>query len=400
MLVRRDFKNVSNLRKQIRVNRQTRLHVHNYFMYNKPLLNNYRYKLLFKSSFYKSLPFLKSSLSLKFLKKDSYLFVSSKDIHLHSSVLRKNKSFHRRKKGTALLNFTFLNKRLSFKKSKLRVRLSKPSVKQSLKRKSNPRVSSFYKSIKNSSPLILEKLLFSNTVVTSPFIRSRSFKLLSSVYTKLKNVKLDNFSHGTSLRFLNKNNNLSFLNSFFNKTGLIVNSNNCFKNLTNNHTFNLYPPTDFRSLNKRLFINSSFLNLNNQPAANANRVDNSYYLLPQNRMSFTFKNLSIFFLTNIFSRKFTYLDQKYLFRKKLFSFITPGEVKNSLFFKKKKSLYNKLLLNSRFDLNSLHSGFRARNYYNSFISSKKYNPTTFKLNAVVKDVRFTRIRFKPGYQNI
>ena len=78
----------------------------------------------------------------------------------------------------------------------------------------------------------------------------------------------------------------------------------------------------------------------------------------------------------------------------------PGEVKNSLFFKKKKSLYNKLILNSRFDFNSPQNKYRVKNYYSSFFLSKSYNSTNFRLNSIVKDVRFNRIRFKPGYQNI
>jgi hypothetical protein len=210
-------------------------------------------------------------------------------------------------------------------------------------------------------------------------------------------------------------------------------------NINNNNLDNLYKNLNLLSITKKK------ININN------NNLDNLYknlYLYNRTRINFIFNNTIIFCIYRIIYSKIniSYL-LKNIFKKKIFSFIYPNEIKNAILKKKKFIFLNKFLYNLNFFFKKLKpsSFFFLKKYYkfyfklnlqnylfnqasnvrskllpltqqvtkaqtiNSFnktypyqtIYNNLYNHFTFEQNLINdNEVKIPRIRFKPGYQRL
>ena len=192
-----------------------------------------------------------------------------------------------------------------------------------------------------------------------------------------------------------------------------------------NHTYSSNLISSKSSLN--LLIPSFFGEIKTSPTPKFR-----YTLLQtKHKLNFTFLNLSLFLSSIHAVTNFQISQLKFKWRKKINSFIQPNEYKNSIFFRKKKSfinslfrnqniynsnysytnsilrlstlynkqtnlLYRKLNLSLNKKINTNHSGFYTRNYGDQS-KSLLFN---YKLGLNNYEARVTRVRFKPGYQNI
>jgi len=127
----------------------------------------------------------------------------------------------------------------------------------------------------------------------------------------------------------------------------------------------------------------------------------------------TFKNLSSFIFTSSFLKTSAEPRPKFVFKKKMFSFIFPNEYKNTLFSKKKKTLTDKLVFNNRFTSSSFK--YRRKSIYLRMLYSRsvsnsrltaqnnqyKFNGTSnYPINLRNRELRIPRVRFRPGYQSL
>lgn len=126
-----------------------------------------------------------------------------------------------------------------------------------------------------------------------------------------------------------------------------------------------------------------------------------------------FKNLSSFIFTSSLLRTSVEPKPKFVFKKKMFSFIFPNEYKNTLFFKKKKTLTDKLVFNNRFTSTSFK--YRRKSIYLRMLYVRsitnlrspnqnapyQFNGTSnYSLNLRNRELRIPRVRFRPGYQSL
>jgi hypothetical protein len=148
--------------------------------------------------------------------------------------------------------------------------------------------------------------------------------------------------------------------------------------------------------------------------------------------SFILRNSGLFILSKFtLSNKFPY-KLKSQFKKKLFSFIYPGQSKKNVLLRRKKQVLTRLLNNSfkiiksldRFSYQLYYQLFNIESYniskHKLHTSRKLHNTLTFDLNLrsiyynfdyqtkgtdvsdlyIHSEVRIPRVRFKPGYQRI
>lgn len=163
---------------------------------------------------------------------------------------------------------------------------------------------------------------------------------------------------------------------------------------------------------------------------------------PNYLTTFSLRNIGLFLTQPLHTK-----DQKnpntfkYLFKKQLFSFLYPNQVRNNLMFRKKKLLYYSLVYKNlrkfkdrdyfsftsfkkQFKLHYLTQVNLTNNVYNlsnPVTSLMKFSSSAFALNSndsssieylenyqsrgldngfKVSEVRIPRVRFKPGYQRL
>lgn len=292
---------------------------------------------------------------------------------------------------------------------------------------------------------------FSNKIISKPytlfdslssfkhssFIRLRGRSFVNKSFRK----KIDKYNSFTNRSFLSNTKyflknliNTSGINSsklpinflyFQNKPKLNPRGYNVFKNHTSNQLHlqnkivNNYKLST-RFLNKSsLFVkklNCLFLSGNTLPRFNLLLSAKTGLLLESKHGFFTFHHLSIFLINSLRNTYTSELNNKFIFRKSLFSFIYPNQIRNYLFFKKKKTLYNKLTFNNKFMSKNLsinllkYKSYHSNLYFKNIIFNKytksAFEPSNLYLiqknyqNLYFKDVNLSRIKFKPGYQRI
>jgi len=191
--------------------------------------------------------------------------------------------------------------------------------------------------------------------------------------------------------------------------------------------------------NKLNLFYSNFLNYNSGDLGKCFQT-NKLILKTKTQKNFIFKNTGLFLYTNssFFSKK--YFQYKYSFKKILFSFLFPNQIKKNLMNRKRRILISRffskfkkyspknfrfslLLLKKNFKLfytkNLLNTSFFGKSLLNSdFISYSNSNLNFYKNSSdeilykdsyslrgsdtsfKLKEVHISRIRFKPGYQRI
>ena len=149
------------------------------------------------------------------------------------------------------------------------------------------------------------------------------------------------------------------------------------------------------------------------------QVVNKVEIITKSKLNLTFINLSMFLVSKNFINPYLVNTRKYIWRKKINSFIYPNEYRSSLFFRKRKSFINNIFSN----YGNYFSNFSKNNsilsvpklltrdtlsIYNKITSpqSRYTVPTTttnsidYRWNMTDRECHITRVRFKPGYQNL
>jgi hypothetical protein len=218
----------------------------------------------------------------------------------------------------------------------------------------------FKKSIKNKPDQ--SKTLLRN-IIPNIFVKKFSlFKFKQNL--SLSSLSKNSYNYDLKLNTIKSNIVNSYLQSF-----------NCFNILKSDNTFNF----DLTRIKPKVELNS------------------------QLNLTFTFKNLSLFLVNNLFFLNNSRLNLKYIFRKKLYSFISPGELSNSLFLKKKRHMFNKFFFNKRFSLLNNKKLYKSNSFFTVFKKTNlnKFNNLTFMANpSFDREIRLHRVRFKPGYQTL
>lgn len=179
-----------------------------------------------------------------------------------------------------------------------------------------------------------------------------------------------------------------------------------------------------------------------------NLVNTNCTLTPRTAKNFIFKNIGMFLHHHTITSRHKPFNYKYFFKKKIFSFLYPNEVRNSLMNRKKKIIFYKLVFKinhkskkkifynvaefnkfflkhykihlynqtSSAEFGNLNTLFNARpNYHKSSFNLNYLNYTQSvdeilyeenfshrgtDLSFRFSEVKIPRIRFKPGYQRM
>lgn len=174
--------------------------------------------------------------------------------------------------------------------------------------------------------------------------------------------------------------------------------------------------------------------------------NNHPYIRPRTNKNFIFRNFGVFLTTLILFNQKKPFSYKYLFKKKIFSFLYPNEVRNTLMIKKKKIVFYKLVYKLKHrSKQKVHYSFASFNktfinHYKTSLQNKSNAPITRELfsklstaepqpqnasslinyipsrdeilydqNFIYRgvdlsfkrtEVKIPRVRFRPGYQRM
>lgn len=234
-------------------------------------------------------------------------------------------------------------------------------------------------------------------------------RLRNTIYT---------FSLESNSNILNYSATKNFHTTYLNKT--------LSKTFSYKHCYTYVNPYDPTTVQYKglLSVVSNLDNMYYLRNSNYARGETSLFLKNTFKLNFVFTNLSMFLVT-IHNLKVNRVDvNKYIWRKKIYSFIQPNEYRNNLFFKKKKLFFNTLVRNQNYFYSNfsnsrnllslpqlsplyttllrsrLGTDFLNKNKTSDYFSMRNVNWFDYSLNMLEGEMRISRVRFKPGYQNI
>jgi len=402
---------------------------YNYFMenfltykkYNNPKFNNYKIFLqnikksnLVESKSVKPYLFLNSSLSTK-NNPVNFLFLNT--FLIKNSKLKSQKWINKSVRRTFFKKTKFINTR-NFKKT---FKTKNPIT-------NIPYSKTFFKKHKKRNMLNLNRISKNANILNNKFyifVRRNIIRKKNKFFKKYKRL------------FLFKDNNFILKPVFYKNFSL-----NLFKSFNNSILiFNLYE--------RKNFFNVNFYKKFNENLVKIDKLNNSLLfkekLLLKTRTgkNFIFKNFSLFLFNKQNYSNTKYFKYKYQFKKILFSFLFPNQVRKNIMNRKRKIIISRFFSkfkrysnkNFRFSLTFLKKNFKDFfckniintsffnnnivgnldflnnnttindiNYYknssNEIIYDNVYRTRGTDSSYKIKEVRISRIRFKPGYQVI